>query len=534
MILSRRLWFLFTLLAVLTFCQSAEAQPIPTWKNDAQGRPAPPCMILDAATGLSAPCSSANPIPISGGSGTGTTSGTSLTGFGKAWFPSTITGAVAGGQQMIGMFISDTDVALFRRNTGCGSCLQTAVSTDGGVTATFISTAAVLGNSISAAHRVPSSTVRYLVSSIGGPLNIFQSASLTAGWTAVTGIASPVSSWASNTDGSVVLSSDSGNNVCRSTNNGISFGSCVSVPAGQLTYAGGTTWILASTTNVRRSINDGATWGVVAISGANFQRPVCFTPSFGTCIVPDDGGSVTRSTDNGVTWPTIVDTGFGAPSQPAACDYGGGTAAVINLRSAPIGFGAITTDTHSSFNSGLNWFAGQRFGSHWNGAGVVSGTITCRAGRGFVTQTSSGGGTDVWASYNPLTSPGGTLQSSAGGYNVSAPIQAGIVLNTTPVTSAAATPAVVTLTNTAGSRVCIREIVLLSSAASAVVTLTVSDGATVVLNYGIVPTATLGVRFAGGGPIVCSQTSNNLVVNIGSAGGAITTTTSVIADRYPN
>lgn len=525
------------LLGSLALVLSADAQPFKAWPNDQLGRPAPPCMIYDTTTGNVVPCTATNPIPTAGsGAGTGTTTGTSLTGFGKAWYPSTITGSNAAGEGMIPVWVDTQTVAFFRRSTGCGNCLQVAVSQDGGVTGTFFSTTAVLGNSIGAAHRVPAATPRYLVSSIGGPFNAFQAPTFTGTWTAIVGLANPVSSWASNANGSVVLSSDSAGQVCKSTNGGVSFSNCVAAASGQLTFAGGTTWLLAQngTANVLRSTNDGATWGVVfAVGGGNSTSPICLSPTYSTCLVGSTGGTVTRSTDSGATWPLIVDTGLGGVSIPALCDYGNGVAAVINVRSAPVGFAQITTDAHATFNSGLGWFPGNRFGSAWDGTGTPGGAIACHSsGRAAISINVSGGGQQVFAEYNPLTAPGGTLQSSAGGYVVAASIQGGIILNTTPTTSAANTAAAVTLTNTAGSRICIRSINILASAAGNA-TLTVADGATTVLNLGTLALG-IGATRIEGSPVVCSQTNNNLVVNVGAAGAGITTTTSVISDRYPN
>lgn len=541
--MTRRLWFLFALLAALTFCQSSEAQPIPTWKNDAQGRPAPPCMVLDAATGISTPCSSTNPLPTGGGgTGQGTTAGTTTTGFGKNWFPSTVVGSVAAGEQMAAFFTDDLNVAFLRRSTGCANCLQVALSADGGITGTFFSTAAILGNSVSTAHRVPTSPPRYLVSSVGGPLNIFHSLSLTGGWAAVAGLTTSVNSWASNAAGTTVLSYASpavNVEVCRSTDGGVTFGSCAVWGAAStgsnngtgITFAGGTTWLFTNGAgNIWRSANDGVTFTLITTLGGNGRGLRCLSPTYATCLYTANDQNVYRSADAGLTWAAVQN---GVGTNASLCDYGSGIGSTLS-QNPPIGFAAVVQNAFTALTNGLNWFSGQTSGSHWDGTGVPSiRSLDCRGGRGIATYSTTGGGTNVFAVYNPLTQPGGVLQSSAGGYNVSTLIQSGVILNTTPVTSAAATPAVVMLTNTAGSRICIREIALISSAASAVVTLTVTDGATVVLNYGTPATGIVPIRF-NGSPLVCSQTSNNLVVNIGSAGGAITTTTSVIADRYPD
>ncbi len=126
------------------------------------------------------------------------------------------------------------------------------------------------------------------------------------------------------------------------------------------------------------------------------------------------------------------------------------------------------------------------------------------------------------------------LQSSAGGYSVAALIQSGIRLNLTQ-TSAATTAQTITLTGTAGSRVCLRNIVLFSSNATQNLTLVVQDATVTTLNFGTVSTsATAGnpLTFFGQ-PLFCGETGNSVQVVVGAA-AAGTTTLSVVADRYPN
>lgn len=547
--MSQRLRFLIAILlgVGLGLVGNGDAQVNPTWQNDAQGRPAPPCMVLDPTTGLSSPCSATAPLPVSGGgAGLGTTGGTSTTGFGKQWFPSTITGSVASGQLQAAFFIDDLQVAFLRRSTICANCLQVAISTDGGVTGTFFSTAAIIGNSVSTAHRVPSATPSYLVSNIGGPLNIFQSFNLSSGWTTVAGLTTTVNSWASNTTGSTVLSYASpGANVevCRSTNQGVSFTSCAlwgatvtgAIPGQGITYAGGTTWLFHNNAGeIWRSTNDGVTFALVTTIGGNGRSIRCQPTSFATCFYTGTDANIYRSVNAGLTW-VIQQSNIGAGLVASLCAYDSAAVATINNQ-PPVGFGAIAQNAFTSLNAGINWFAGQTNGSHWDSTGAVTTrSMDCRNGRGIATYDTTGGGTNVFAVYNPLTQPGGVLQSSAGGYSVTVPIQAGIILNTTPTTSAANTAATVTATNTAGSRICIRRIVVFPTGGAGTFTLTAADGVTTVLNFGTVTALAAGATVEKEGtPLYCTQTGNNAVVNVGAAGAGVTTTTSVVGDRYPN
>ncbi|MGH7185482.1 MAG: WD40/YVTN/BNR-like repeat-containing protein, partial [Pseudomonadota bacterium] len=475
--MSRLYYALIATLMILAGAITADAQlRAPAWLSDQIGQPAPPCTVFDPISGTLSFCSASAPLPVSGGgTGLGTSTGTSTTGFGKNWYPSTITGTVASGQQMMAVFVDDLTVAFFRRDTGCANCLQVALSSDGGVSGSFFSTAAILGNSISAAHRVPTSPPRYLVSSQGGPLNIFQSVSLSGGWVAVTGLANAIAAWASNATGTVVLSyaAPAAIEVCKSVDGGVSFSGCVTVGAVTtgtvsnmgIAFAGGTTWLLHNNSGqIFRSINDGAAWSLVATLGGNGRAIRCLATGYTTCLYTANDGNIYRSTDSGSTW-TAVQNGVGVTT--GLCDYGGGISATMS-GTPPSGFAAIALNTFASFTSGLGWFAGQTNGSHWDGTGVPAlRTLDCRNGRGIATYSTTGGGTNVFAVYNPLTQPGGVLQSSAGGYSIAAPIQAGIILNAAPVTSAANTAAAVTLTGTAGSRICIRSITLFSSAAGA-------------------------------------------------------------------
>jgi hypothetical protein len=532
------------LLLVLALLWGGEAAAQRQWPNDVSGRPAPPCTVYDPIANTTSFCSTSNPLPVGapggGSTGLGTTGGTSVTGFGKAWYPSTYQ---AGGEPTAAVFQDGATVNAFRRNTGCGNCLTVATSTDGGINFVEVNTSFIVGNTVQFIIKVPSSPARYLgYTPNGASSHIYNSTSIQSGWadgvTASPDLNNGIVDVATNTTGSVVLmvgGVGGGNhtNVCKSTDQGRNFGSCVNVraavAASGIWYGGGTIWFASSQDGgISRSTDDGATWTLVQTLGGNGGHGLCtaFT-SFATCLNLT-GGSVFRSTDNGLTWINIAG-GVGS----LICDYGAGNIGIFP-GTPPVGFAAITNTSFSSQDSGLNFYAGSIFGSAWTGVGAPSATVfVCNTtGRGFAGIHTTAGPTPQFNFYNPVTQPGGTLQSSAGGYSVAALIQSGVIQNAAPTTSAANTAATGTLTGTAGSRICVREIDLFSSAAGAA-TLTISDGATVVQNFGTITTGTAATRIAGS-PVLCGQTGNNVVVNIGAAGVGITTTTSVIADRYPN
>jgi hypothetical protein len=474
------------------------------------------------------------------GAGLGTTGGTSTTGFGKGWFPSTYQ---AGGEPTAAVYQDGSTVNAFRRTVGCGNCLTVATSTDGGVNFVEVNTSFIVGNTVQFIIKVPSTPARYLgYTPNGAGSHIYNSTSILSGWadgiTASPDLNNGIVDVASNADGSVVLmvgGVGGGNhtNVCKSTDQGRNFGSCVNVraavAASGIWYGGGTIWFASSQDGgISRSTNDGATWAVVQTVTGNGGHGVCtvFT-SYQTCINLS-GGSVFRSADNGLTW---INTAGGVGA--LLCDYGGGNVGIFP-GTPPVGFAAITNTAFSSQDSGLNFYAGSLFGSAWTGVGAPSATVfVCNTtGRGFAGIHTTAGPTPQFNFYNPLTQPGGVLQSSAGGYNVAALIQSGVILNAAPSVSAANTLQTVTLTGTAGSRVCIREVTVFSSAAGTP-TLVIQDATVTQVNYGTLATGTAPTRFAGS-PVFCGQTGDSLQVVVGAAGAGVTTTVSIVADRYPN
>lgn len=544
--LTRALVALLALIALGVGAADAQlVPPLPTWQNDASGRPAPPCFFYDPVTNKTVPCTAATPLPtgvVGAGAGLGTTGGTSTTGFGKGWFPSTFQG---GGNLVVGIMQDAQTVNTFRRQVACGNCLTVGTSSDGGINVVEVNTAFVVGNEVNFLIKVPSNPPRYLGYAANGASSIiFNSTALLSGWATGT-TASPdlnngLVGFATNANGSTVLSVGGvggGNhtNVCRSTDQGRTFPTCVNAVAAQpatgIWYGGGTTWFTSSIDGtISKSTNDGVSFAPVAALGANGGPGLCLAAtSYQTCLTID-AGQVFRSTNNGTTWVSVLTSGVSG-----MCDYGGGNVALVT-GVPPVGFAAITNTAFSSQDSGLSFYAGNVYGSAWTGVGAPSLTsFVCNSsGRGFMSMHTTAGPTPTFTFYNPLTQPGGTLQSSAGGYNVSALIQSGVIQNITQ-NSAATTAQTVTLTGTSGSRVCIRSLVLHTNTASQNIAVNVTENAVIVYDLGIVSTSATAqnpVLFTGQ-PIMCGQTGDSLVVNVGAA-AAGTTTITVIADRYPN
>lgn len=527
---------------------AADAQlvpPLPTWQNDASGRPAPPCFFYDATTNKTIPCTANNPLPTSstnGAAGLGMTGGTSTTGFGKGWFPSTFN---AGGSVVQSVYQDGSTVNTFHRTVGCGNCLTVSTSSDGGVNFVSVNTSFVVGNEVNFLIKIPSSPPRYFgYAANGAASHIFNSTALLSGWadgtTASPDLNNGLIGVASNANGSTVLTVGGvggGNhtNVCRSTDQGRTFPTCVNAVAAQpatgIWYGGGTTWFTASANvGISKSTDDGLTWSPLADFATTYGPGLCLaSTSYQTCLALADS-QVFRSTNGGTTWTSVLSSAVSG-----MCDYGNGNVGLVT-GVPPVGFAAITNNVFSSQDSGLSFYAGNVYGSAWTGVGAPSlSGYTCNStGRGFMSMHTTAGPAPTFTFYNPLTQPGGTLQSSAGGYSVAALIQSGVIQNATQ-TSAATTAQTITLTGTSGSRVCIRRITLFSSNAAQNLTLVVQDATVTTLNFGTVTTsATAGnpLDFTGQ-PLFCGQTGDSVQVVVGAA-AAGTTTLSVVGDRYPN
>lgn len=150
------------------------------------------------------------------------------------------------------------------------------------------------------------------------------------------------------------------------------------------------------------------------------------------------------------------------------------------------------------------------------GVDSASGTIrlvSVNATNGLMVSNPTGGG----VTYFPL---------------LTVPIQSNTLLSVSPTVSAANTAATVTVPGVGNQRACIRLIAVKDTGAAATYTLTVQDGATIVLDFGTI-TGTLNgaANLFQGTPLLCGTTGNNLVVNVGAGGVGAVTTTSVIADR---
>lgn len=122
-------------------------------------------------------------------------------------------------------------------------------------------------------------------------------------------------------------------------------------------------------------------------------------------------------------------------------------------------------------------------------------------------------------------------QTSGSAYPTFVHPQGVALLNAAPTTSAANTAATVTLTGITQRRICVRGVYVKATGAAATFTLTLQDGATIVLDLGTQAAALNGPALAfTGTPLMCGTNGQNVQINIGAGGAGAITTTSVIAD----
>lgn len=285
----------------------------PTWPRDDTGTPAGQCSFI-GSTGVPTLCSTTDPLPT----GPGTISTTDPTGWGKAWFQSTIGNLVA----TAAVFVSDQTVLAFDSS---GGSPRTWVSTNAGRTFALQDTSPNLSFvQMNAAIRTPSGA--YLVASNLSPgiqqSGIAQSASgfqfarvtpLPAPCGPANGLDCNAQSLA--VQGTTVLATiDRGaiGIVCRSTNSGASFSSCtdfagVGNTGGRLGVTSPTTstWLVAmSDGTVGRSTDDGGTFTNVLSMGGTAGHVECLDAT--RCLATNATGTIWRSTNAGATWATII------------------------------------------------------------------------------------------------------------------------------------------------------------------------------------------------------------------------------------
>jgi hypothetical protein len=502
--MTRRLWFLFALLAALTFCQSAEAQPVPTWKNDAQGRPAPPCFTLDPVTGISTPC----PPPAGGGStpASGTTiitEGGQSTAFGNTWF----TGGPLEASPNIGpgcVFLSDTQVACAGQQAGSVTGIRVYQSTDGGVTLPLTFTTNSTPGNLNVTGQLVRTTAGpyYMGLTANGAFgnNPLRTVDLNV-WTATSGITAAfpmdgtsrmaVGGPAGNT---VLAFTTTTTRICRVVSPASGF-TCVTPAAwggpdgsNAIAYVTGNTWVaIDAGGEIFRSTDDGVTWtaGVTLTgtkSGIGAANVVCPTA---TVCVANVGDSLFRSTDAGITWGAPVATG--TTNLNALLNFGGGNIMALgsNLNTITPQPGCLpncqnnANEAIRTIDNGVTWVAASGPWLTIAGTGGNTHTAIARSnGSAIVTHNrTENGPTNAGRNYGYTTTlPSGLKVLSRGEIPV-IPIQGGTLSNS-QTTGAVTTPVTVTLVGIAGFRYHLWSVSARCGAGADTATITVAEGAT--------------------------------------------------------
>ena len=366
---SPRVRFLLALLLGLTFCQPGLANAQKSWPVDNAGVPAPPCTVYDPTTNTTSFCTSTTPIPVS--SSPTTPGGVSL-GSGAAYFGGTFgtnTGA-AGPAPTTTIFTPDSLLGV----KGTGGAIASYLSPDLGATwlrGSDLNGVGVMNNPGIQLHLTTSATPRYLISGSGAAASVYSAANFTGVWTASTGLAANrVTALAS--QGSTVLAVQSNaagtlTQACRSTNDGATFGFCVTVdpaagsipdtvsPLPILATPAPSIYIVGLTNGtVWRTANDGATWTQV-FTGVGRSTLICLSST--RCLGVNNGSNVILSNDAGVTWVISTTTPATTGSILTMCGYDENTATAIGTIGLPTVSGSTTTSPMRTVDGGLSFTA---------------------------------------------------------------------------------------------------------------------------------------------------------------------------------
>lgn len=507
--------FLLALLAygMLTFSQppeSADAQPIPTWRNDAQGRPAPPCMTLDTTTGLSTPC----PAPAGGtGTAAGATTiiegGGASTAFGNQWFNNVIISTPTVGLGCV--YVSDLLLNCAGQQAGSATNLRIYQSTDGGKTLPLtFTTSNTPGGLSETGQMVRSATGQYWLAVAQGGVtgnNPHVSADLNT-WVESSGISSPgaatingnrriaVGGPAGNT---IVTMTESGGirpiRVCRTLAPSLTF-ACTNpatfdntqsgIGSNSMQYVTGSTWIMIDAVgHLFRSINDAATWtAITTLAGTQAASQNNVTCISATVCLAQRGNTIHRSTDAGLTWTQVIQ--FTGAELLGVLNYGSGNVVFmgnfLSTATPQPGCGPTCQNLTGSFRTldgGVSWVSAFTPWLATAGAGRPYETLLARTNGSAVAiiGVANNGPMDNTRNYGYTTAiPGGVSVLSRGEIPI-VPVQAGLLLNT-QTTGAAATPVVVTLTGVGGFRVHLYGIEARCGTAADTANVTVAEGAT--------------------------------------------------------
>lgn len=328
---------------------------------DDGGHPAPWCAWLDdtVTPAVSKICSPTNPIPF----GLNPPLGSGIAYFGGQTGDSR---AVTSAVPSISFF---TPAGLIGLRSITGTGLVTYASVDGG--ATWSTGIALTGITVNwsvqpnAILRTTSTTPRFVVAAGNASGSVVSGQDFSGPWTISTGL-NVNTTYGLAAQGSTVLAVGSqGGNIqaCRSTDDGQTFGACVTIEAGAdigirkpspFVASPGPNIFLVSRANgkVWRSTDNGATWVTVLNNPALGEGPItCLTST--RCVVIQVN-QVSVSSDAGATW--VARTLFAAgTAMTTVCPYGAQTLTAIMNAGWPTVNGGTTQPAVKSIDGGVTW-----------------------------------------------------------------------------------------------------------------------------------------------------------------------------------
>jgi hypothetical protein len=358
------LLFALLLLGIATLVTAA------TWIRDDLGGPAPPCYYTDA-TGNVVACTAINRLPVDILPTSGmapTTPTTELSGWAMNWLGSSVPDAT-NNLTLAPWAVSDNLYYGFQV-AQVGMTIDVLTSHDKGRTWLNRQTFNVGGlqwNQFGAAYRLTSGS--WLLGGTTGagltPANTGLITWLSSGalsQVALPGVPNGVAGGVSSIyqQGTTVLASyiiTAGSNLyaCRSTNSGVSFacttiGETATVVGGKIidSPAPGI-WLLGKGTGgggILRSTDDGVSWTSVLATGAGTAQVIeCISST--VCLFTNGGASIWRSSDAGASWTMVFTPPTLSPLFQAFVDYGNGVVAALPS--------AQDRDIWLSRDSGVNW-----------------------------------------------------------------------------------------------------------------------------------------------------------------------------------
>ncbi len=371
-----------------------------TWPRDDSGTTAAQCSFIGSA-GTPTLCGTTDPLPTGS---TGTLSTSDPTGWGKNWFASTGTTTTGSGAAL---FTGDVTVQHILANP-TGTALNVSLSQTGGRAFALIESGA--GDACATVNAGLRFGNAFLIGCQADGVNdgMFRSVPGFETWTRLdlpnTTGADVDAIAGQGTTVLIGISPGASGLVCRSTNSGASFATCtdfasIAVPSRQgIASPTASIWLVHDTSGtVSRSTDDGVTFAIVLAGLAGSGGVKCLSA---TVCLAADGVNIWRSTNAGATWTNVFSGATGTLFR-AFVDFGSG---VVN---------AVANTVYRSPDFGATWQFQVSLPSGFSISGVGVSTTSTLNGRGVLTADFGGG--NVNTIYSPIVGAGETIIAGQNG-----------------------------------------------------------------------------------------------------------------------